>query len=73
MTLSSFNVSYDIIYHLGLFPQDQPGGLEPTGGTDYNCILLWSGYEYHFADMSCDHTAAPLCEAPREAQSDGPA
>ena len=73
MTLFLINVSCDIIYHLRLFLQDQTGGLEPDGVTSENCIILWSGYEYHFTDISCDHTAAPLCEAPREAQSDGTA
>ena len=74
MTLSSFNVSY----HLGLFPQDQTGGLEPTGSTTYNCIILNSFYEYHFDDTYCyypdpgHYLRAPLCEAPREALRDGP-
>ena len=73
MTLFLINVSCDIIYHLRLFPQDQTGGLEPDGDTANNCIYLNSGYGYHFADLSCDSTSAPLCEAPREALRDGPA
>ena len=73
MTLFLINVSCDIIYHLRLFPQDQTAGLEPDGGTDYNCIYLLSSYGYHFSDYSCDATRAPLCEAPREALRDGPA
>ena len=72
MTLFLINVSCDIIYHLRLFPQDQTGGLEPDGRTDYNCIYLRSGFGYHFADGSCDSaTVAPLCEAPREAIREG--
>ena len=55
------------------FSQDQTSGLRPFGGTDLNCLYLNSGYGYRFADLSCDYTRAPLCEAPREAQSDGPA
>ena len=72
ITLFLLNVSYDIIYHLRLFPQDQTGGLEPTGGTDYNCIFLSSALGYYFADTYCDTLFAPLCEAPREALRDGP-
>ena len=73
MTLFLLNMSYDIIYHLRLFPQDQTGGLEPDGDTANNCMYLHSGFGYHFADYPCDYAAAPLCEAPRESQSDGPA
>ena len=73
MTLFLINVSCDIIYHLRLFPQNQTAGLEPTGGTDYNCMYLRSALGHHFCDYSCDYTASPLCEAPREALRDGPA
>ena len=63
MTLFSWNVSYDIIYHSWLFPQYQTSGLEPDGGTNYNCIYLLSNYGHHFADTSCGYTRPPLCEA----------
>ena len=66
-------MSYDIIYPFRLFPQDQTSGLEPDGGTAYNCIYLSSVYGYHFADNNCDYAAAALCEAPLEALSDAPA
>ena len=62
-----------MIYYLRLFPQNQTSGLKPDGGTDYNCIYLLSSNGYHFFDAPCDWTRAPLCEAPREAQSDGTA
>ena len=67
MTLFLLNMSYDIIYYLRLFPQDQFGGLLPNGGRDQNCIYLYGNRGYHFDDAVCDLTLAALCEAPREA------
>ena len=76
MTLFSLNVSYDIIYHLRLFPQNQTSGLQPTGG-DQDCILLdiasLVAPQYHFNDVYCHIHYAPLCEAPLLALSDGTA
>ena len=62
-------IKCELWYHLSFttLPQDQTGGLEPSGDEESNCIYIDSSRGYHFGDLNCAWPNAPLCEAPLEA------